>query len=125
MKDAIDDQNIRTAWDAGIDLVHELEDLHRHSASHHARHSLDRLLKKIRLQLVAEMMDYFGVIDWEERLAALAPATHLSGSESKQLVAGIREVLWPSVDPDRQWTPDTYDEIATILEHAGVGRDAK
>ena len=27
----------------------------------------------------------------------------------------VREILWPSNDPQRQWTPDTLDRIAEVV----------
>ena len=70
---AADDAAIRAAWDKVIDTVHDIDDLRHGARTHHARHALNHMMKGIRLNLVAEMMSYFGVDEWEETLAALLP----------------------------------------------------
>jgi Fe-S-cluster containining protein len=35
----------------------------------------------------------------------------------------LKDTLWPPEEPDRQWSPDTMDEIAQVLINAGYGPD--
>lgn len=42
-------------------------------------------------------------------------ATLVVDNDAQQMVAQIREVMWPVDNPEEDWSPDTLDEIAEIL----------
>jgi len=40
----------------------------------------------------------------------------------REIVAEIRELLWPREDPEGQWSPDTLASVASVLEDHGLDR---
>ncbi len=50
----------------------------------------------------------------EERLQALSDEQLVSA------LKGIKDILWPRGDPDKQWTASEIEEVAEVLERAGL-----
>jgi hypothetical protein len=48
----------------------------------------------------------------------------LGPGQLQELVAAVAECLWPGGDPDHEWSPDTPDEVAFVLDRHGL-RPAK
>src|SRR5688572_9923442 len=42
-----------------------------------------------------------------------------SSRRDADAIEQVREILWPHDDPDRQWTPDTLDRIAEVVQPNG------
>lgn len=49
-------------------------------------------------------------------------AAQLTERELQNLVSDIQEVLWPTGDEERQWSPDTLDEIAFLMVNHNLHR---
>jgi hypothetical protein len=45
----------------------------------------------------------------------------LGPGQLRELVAAVAECLWPGGDPDHEWSPDTLDEVASVLGRHGPG----
>jgi hypothetical protein len=49
------------------------------------------------------------------------PVEALTAGQARDVVAGVREALWPEGDSDHPWSPDTLDEVAELLARFGLG----
>ena len=45
----------------------------------------------------------------------------LTGYHERVLLE-LRELLWPARDPDEEWSSDTIEEVACVLDRHGFGR---
>jgi len=43
------------------------------------------------------------------------PVDRLTVHEARTLLKEIREILWPTHDPDEQWSPDTLVAIGDMI----------
>jgi hypothetical protein len=39
----------------------------------------------------------------------------LSSNDARRALRRIHDVLWPAEDPDREWSPDTLEDIAQVF----------
>jgi hypothetical protein len=51
----------------------------------------------------------------KEQTARSAQLLELSGDDARRALRQIHDVLWPAKDPDREWSPDTLEEIAGVF----------
>ena len=40
----------------------------------------------------------------------------LDGTELEEIVMNIRDILWPRGKTDESWSPDTIDQIASVMD---------
>jgi replication-associated recombination protein RarA len=48
----------------------------------------------------------------KEQTARSAQLLELSGADARRALQRIHDILWPAKDPDREWSPDTLEDIA-------------
>ena len=48
----------------------------------------------------------------KEQATRSALLLKVSGNEARRALRRIHDVLWPAQDPDREWSPDTLEDIA-------------
>jgi len=41
----------------------------------------------------------------------------LNESEAKDIVEKIRDILWPRGEADKEWSPDTMDAVAQVMDN--------
>jgi hypothetical protein len=40
-----------------------------------------------------------------------------------ELIAAIKNIIWPGGDPDAEWEPETIEDVANLLINEGRGPD--
>lgn len=48
----------------------------------------------------------------QEQTRRSAQLLKLSSTDARRVLRRIHDVLWPAVDPDREWSLDTLEDIA-------------
>jgi len=78
---------------------------------------LEETLDDYRLDVSGRVHSY----EAHEAYAADVRRERAAKLKAEGALRSLRDVMWPPEEPDREWSADTLEEVAHVLESAGYG----